>query len=729
MKRSVFPPTLGETAAIIFYLAGVYAFACGFLSWRYNLVDDAFITFRYAENIAAGHGIVWNIGGPHTEGYTSPLLVAILVPWVIAGGTPLWFTKLLGVLTSVVLLPVFVVWVTSRYGWARHHPLRLVSLLMVALPLFMHPTIIHALSGMETNLTLLVYAAWGMVIHLVWERSATRPGSWRTGALLAVCGFVVSLVRSEAGAIAVAGLGGLLMHARTRRVGAIGIGGFFALLGAYLIFKYAYFGYLLPNPYYHKVATDAARKFAGWDSVRGFTTYLQIPFVVAIAGLLAALANRRFFFTPLEVLAGGAVMFYVVFFLKVEPVMNYDFRFSWHCLPYLLVLVIGALWRLTEVGVEAPAPSRSMALTAAAAAVVLGGTGGLALLAANEYVSPLTLQTMRNPRRPAMARNGGHYGAHERIGKTLGAMRLPYETTVNGMEAGLIPYFARTRAIDLVGLNDNVITRGTPEERVAYLAANPLDVDYTLSTTGAVDDFANNDQPWAAEQARTEFARRAKDFWFAGSYYWGVDAKRRYFNFWVRRSHPEASRIRLGLIRAADSFRPLVTIWHQPHDALLFNTLHFPSLNSAGLDGLSAIPTATLISESNASGLVALPQTDPSVLNMQATSSDPGFLNRNMGSLAHQAVLIISYDMKLRTSPESTITSQLYWAGPGGSLAEANSLSRPLKTTTEWQTVAFPVGGHPGWSELNAITTLRFDPVDAPVAFELRNPQIHRLPP
>ena len=37
--------------------------------------DDAWISVRYAENLAAGEGFVWNPGGPRVEGFSNPLLV------------------------------------------------------------------------------------------------------------------------------------------------------------------------------------------------------------------------------------------------------------------------------------------------------------------------------------------------------------------------------------------------------------------------------------------------------------------------------------------------------------------------------------------------------------------------------------------------------------------------------------------------------------------------------
>jgi hypothetical protein len=45
-----------------------------------HIYDDAFITFRYAENLAAGHGFVYNVG-EHVLGTTSPFWGLVLTPF------------------------------------------------------------------------------------------------------------------------------------------------------------------------------------------------------------------------------------------------------------------------------------------------------------------------------------------------------------------------------------------------------------------------------------------------------------------------------------------------------------------------------------------------------------------------------------------------------------------------------------------------------------------------
>ncbi len=77
-------------------------------------VDDAYITFRYAHNIIAGHGPVFNVG-ERVEGFTSPfhllLSVGMLLVFPVidilfnAKTLSTWLTKLQAVFLQTVPLP------------------------------------------------------------------------------------------------------------------------------------------------------------------------------------------------------------------------------------------------------------------------------------------------------------------------------------------------------------------------------------------------------------------------------------------------------------------------------------------------------------------------------------------------------------------------------------------------------------------------------------------------
>ena len=48
------------------------------LTSTYDMMDDAYIYFRYVSNWVAGHGLTWNPGHEPVEGYTSFLFVLLL---------------------------------------------------------------------------------------------------------------------------------------------------------------------------------------------------------------------------------------------------------------------------------------------------------------------------------------------------------------------------------------------------------------------------------------------------------------------------------------------------------------------------------------------------------------------------------------------------------------------------------------------------------------------------
>ena len=71
-----------EKGPVLFSRFPVWIFV-GFgvlLAWINRFVqDDAYISFRYARNLADGFGLVWNIG-ERVEGYTNFLWTLLMVP-------------------------------------------------------------------------------------------------------------------------------------------------------------------------------------------------------------------------------------------------------------------------------------------------------------------------------------------------------------------------------------------------------------------------------------------------------------------------------------------------------------------------------------------------------------------------------------------------------------------------------------------------------------------------
>ena len=75
------------------------------------VIDDAYISARYAENLVAGHGLTFN-PGERVEGFSHPLFVLLIAlgPWL--GLSTIAVAKAIGLLAS--LLAIAVVFVAFR---------------------------------------------------------------------------------------------------------------------------------------------------------------------------------------------------------------------------------------------------------------------------------------------------------------------------------------------------------------------------------------------------------------------------------------------------------------------------------------------------------------------------------------------------------------------------------------------------------------------------------------
>jgi arabinofuranosyltransferase len=99
VATSISRPTTARLALAL--LALLVSFA-GVL-WPPWLSDDAFISFRYAQNLAGGNGLVYNIG-ERVEGYTNFLWTMIAAGVIRSGSDIIWFAYFSGTIIAVVLV-------------------------------------------------------------------------------------------------------------------------------------------------------------------------------------------------------------------------------------------------------------------------------------------------------------------------------------------------------------------------------------------------------------------------------------------------------------------------------------------------------------------------------------------------------------------------------------------------------------------------------------------------
>jgi len=229
--------------------ASYLTLAANYLVNKTVYFDDKWITYRYARNVAAGRGFVFNpTDAKPTEGFTSILHVLVTALGIRMGFDPLRLTQIAG-LFLLGLLPPFALWSLRRI-WPQAP---LTCLLPFVLYLAAGATAWQVGTGMET-----IFFACGVLLLAVLAASATLSGSMQRGALLGLAGCILVLVRPEGGLLVAAHLAlmalrGWRMGWRRNLMNLAAAGGTFCLaLGACLIWKARAIGSIVPNSYYVK---------------------------------------------------------------------------------------------------------------------------------------------------------------------------------------------------------------------------------------------------------------------------------------------------------------------------------------------------------------------------------------------------------------------------------------------------------------------------------------------
>ncbi len=395
--------------------------------------DDAYISYRYAENLAAGHGLVFNPGEEAVEGYSNLLYVLLAAVVSLAVGRDGLHHALCG-FNLLVLLGAL--WLFHRHVRRRlgAWPAGGAAVVFALTPAFWAWTA----SGLETVVVLaLQIALWAVVDEL--ESGETRS---RLTALAAVHVLAV-LTRADGFVLPAVTVAYFLLHRNVRLAwrAALPVAPVVAL---HFVWRLAYYGELLPNTYYAKVAGPLSQRLASalGQLYELALTQGLIVFLLALGGLLVAgLRSRRVpfgVFLPLSILAYwvwvGGDHFGERFLLVVYPLG----------LVALLELFAARLGRVRLV---------------------------LLLLAV------LLIQTRPLADDPRFAYSRDRYDGWITLGRHLGE-HFPGRRLAVGA-AGKIPYFSGLPTIDMRGLNDRHIAH-LEVGRFANPGHDKTDLSYVL---------------------------------------------------------------------------------------------------------------------------------------------------------------------------------------------------------------------------------------------------------
>ncbi len=419
-----------------------------FLTAKYFFVcDDAFISFRYARNLASGAGLCFNPGeAPPVEGYSNLLWVLVLAVVELCGGAPNVWAPALSALCAALLL-----WLVLRFVRDRLHA-DLVQSAAVGLFLGTLPAMgLWATSGLASMpLALFVFACF--------ERLTGSPRP--RGVSAGVFAVLATTIRADGVAWVAMVVVAAFVTAPAERRRELLRRGLFPVVALTAVaflsqeaFRLVYFGESVPNTAKAKIGLSAEGLQRGALYSLSWLLFLpSIPLAVAAAVIGRGLP-REVLWSSLAIVAGG---------LAYATLVGGDFmplgRFLVPALPFAALFVAGA-WRAGSGGLRlGPLAFVAAALALNVAAARDRNVVPDPVLRAAHFRLDRTWMTELSRWRE-MRRSTER---HTLCGRALATFVRPGESIVLGA-IGAIGYYSDLRVFDVHGLvSPRVLDATTP---------------------------------------------------------------------------------------------------------------------------------------------------------------------------------------------------------------------------------------------------------------------------
>jgi hypothetical protein len=413
------------------------------------LFDDAMVSMRYGWNLSHGFGLVWN-PGERVEGYTNPLLVMLMAvtTLVLSRSNAVFAIQILG-----ILWPLSTAWVCSHIArrlaqWSGYDMnVQATSQVLTFLcVVFYYPFDYWSLMGMETGL-LSFLLCFGVLNVLKYTNDQTKK-SVVNAALLFGLAF---LTRNDSIVVPLISGVYLALFFRNR----ILITGFLIYLMFILAqesFRWFYYGDLLPNTYYLRLAGMPlfVRLRNGTVYFYYFLQQTYLIWMVAMVGLLFTGARRSRLY--LFAIACGIALYQIYaggdpwpYWRILTPAMLIIF------VLYVLTVCESALALRRRLGQDS-----SLWIYQTCAALIVCFT----LLWSN-WAFFLETTFLVNPYQAlSNARNVNTAILLNQV--------LDDNASIGVFWAGSIPYYTGKKAIDFLGKSDKRLSRRAPDLEWIY---------------------------------------------------------------------------------------------------------------------------------------------------------------------------------------------------------------------------------------------------------------------
>jgi arabinofuranosyltransferase len=302
--------------------------------------DDAYISFRYTHNIIVGDGMVFN-AGDRLEGFTNFLWVIVMLPFEALKLDLFQVSEVLG-----GLLVVLLVWDAGRIQGLIVGEGRGMSWMWPALLLATSSnTALWATSGMEQPLAMWLPVAAALAL---WRGYHATP---RRNNLAIASGVLIGLgcmTRPEVHLIgALLGLPLLWEWIKTRKLNPFTLRWGASLLAVtvpFHLFRFLYFGSVVPNTYYVKTSPSALVWMTGLGKLHEMFDFNHLGWMVCL--IPAAFISRRFLAEKLIMLA--TTLGFMAHLVRVGVDEMHWHRLFLPALPFLVILTTLGLQHIVE---------------------------------------------------------------------------------------------------------------------------------------------------------------------------------------------------------------------------------------------------------------------------------------------------------------------------------------------------------------------------------------------
>jgi arabinofuranosyltransferase len=411
-----------------------------YASYNRFMEDDAFISFRYAENFVHGNGLVWN-KGEYVEGYTNFLWTMLIGACIFLGWNAAISSQVLGMGFFIVSLLVMYFLLKMIF---RSRNVALLGMVVLGSN---YTFSAFATSGLETQMqTSLILIAtyfwmkffffkpgrsYNLVLSSFFMAAAvlTRPDSALIVGVLLITG-ILPLIRSATrsdGAV-------IKLLSLTVPVAVI--------VGIWIAWKWWYYGDILPNTYYSKIASPTSQWRGLYYMYAFVMSYFLYPFIVVLffaARNIFRSTNRYLVIFLIELACWGC-------YIIVTGGDHMEFRFIVPVLPYLIVVVMWILFSYF----------RRISVRSILVCVIFSGTVYHAMTFAASTDPGIAIAPLRQYA-GFFTREDERWTA---IGKTLyNAFPDRDDVRIATTAAGAIPYYSKLPTVDMLGINDKWVAR------------------------------------------------------------------------------------------------------------------------------------------------------------------------------------------------------------------------------------------------------------------------------